>query len=385
MKKKIYLSDFGVSDTVGFLPDGDPMPTLSGEHECVRSALNLPNLLMSGRIRKIIEGLNNEWVFDGIAKEQLEEAMRCFSYLGHAYVWGEPGPVDCIPSNLARPWVHIATQLERPPVLSYASYALHNWRLRDISQPHDLNNIMIFQDFMAGEDEKWFIMIHVAIEAAAGPVISNLIKAYNFLTMERTIEDYMIVEYLRNAEEGLKKIYSILKRTPEHCDPYIYYHRVRPYIHGWMSKDPEFPYPDGIAYEGVDLFAGQKMKFRGETGAQSAIVPLLDALFSIEHENDMLKEYLLEMRHYLPKGHRALIEQVEKYPCIREYTKTSPDAKAAMDDCIKVMNDFRTYHLELAATYIHKQASAGGSNSTEVGTGGTPFMKYLKKHRDETV
>ena len=41
-------------------------------------------------------------------------------------------------------------------------------------------------------------------------------------------------------------------------------------------------------------------------------------------------------------------------------------------------------HLEYAGTYIHQQSQLnnpfGRGGSTITGTGGTPFMKYLKKH-----
>jgi len=35
-------------------------------------------------------------------------------------------------------------------------------------------------------------------------------------------------------------MYATLKRMPERCDPYIYFHRVRPYIHGWKNH-PDLP------------------------------------------------------------------------------------------------------------------------------------------------
>jgi hypothetical protein len=37
------------------------------------------------------------------------------------------------------------------------------------------------------------------------------------------------------------------------------------------------------------------------------------------------------------------------------------------------------------ASYIFRQAQTDANNPHAVGTGGTPFMPYLKKHRDETA
>ena len=53
--------------------------------------------------------------------------------------------------------------------------------------------------------------------------------------------------------------------------------------------------------------------------------------------------------------------------------------------CIEGIDRFRSLHLEYAATYIFRQAQTDDKNPHAVGTGGTPFMPYLTKHRDETA
>ena len=59
-----------------------------------------------------------------------------------------------------------------------------------------------------------------------------------------------------------------------------------------------------------------------------------------------------------------------------------------MNECLDEMTKFRSQHIKYANDYIHAQSrnpkyfSSGGS--TIRGTGGTPFMRYLRKHRDET-
>jgi len=77
---------------------------------------------------------------------------------------------------------------------------------------------------------------------------------------------------------------------PDHCDPYVYFTRVRPYIHGWKDNPAR---GGGVVYGGVSGNAPQL--FRGQTGSQSSIVPTMDALLGVGHENDPLKAYLDEL------------------------------------------------------------------------------------------
>lgn len=140
--------------------------------------------------------------------------------------------------------------------------------------------------------------------------------------------------------------------------------------------------PEGLIYEGE--YDNKPQFFRGETGAQSVIVPVLDAFLGISHENDLLRDYLDEMREYMPPKHRAFLEEIERLGPVRDFCAEMGGKTAKQfNDCVQNLQDFRTQHLEYAASYIHKQSQTK-KNSTAVGTGGTPFMKYLKKHRDET-
>ena len=104
--------------------------------------------------------------------------------------------------------------------------------------------------------------------------------------------------------------------------------------------------------------------------------------------NDNLRPYLNEMRNYMPPKHRKMIENVEEKSMAKEYIFKSKKLIHEYNQCLEEIRRFRAQHLEFAASYIHKQSKAktafGTGGSTFRGTGGTPFMRYLKKHRDET-
>lgn len=377
------LSIFGIDADHGFLPADDPLRELSSHYAAWEEVAHaLPKLIVAGCLRRTIDGLPRLTAGALDDPRALRRAMMLLSYLGHGYVWCAGDAAERIPENIAVPWFQIAAQLGRPPVLSYASYAIDNWGRIDRKRPIELENLTILQNFLGGADEDWFILIHVDIEAKAAQAMRAIPTA---IAAAAKKDAATLTTELMEISASLTAMTATLKRMPDYCDPYIYYHRVRPYIHGWKNNPA---LPNGILYDGVNDFKGKPQTFRGETGAQSGIIPALDATLGVAHQKDELREYLMEMRDYMPSGHRAFVQAVERQSAIREFVTGDGDGEASLTDaynsCLRGMEEFRSIHLEYAASYIFRQAQESCTNPNAVGTGGTPFMPYLKKHRDET-
>ena len=359
----------------GFLPN-KISTLLSNEFDDVEHiAKNLPKILANNQIEDEVLNLETEKDISNLSIDELERAMLLYSYIGHGYIWGGTSIEKVIPKNISKTWYKISQKLDRPPILSYASYALNNWKLQDVNKPFDLENIRILQNFLGGMDEDWFIMIHIAIEHEAKEILNNLKTYYLDKNEDQS--------YLENALVSIKKINQIMNRMPEKCDPFIYYNRVRPYIFGWKNNPAT---PNGVIYEGVEEYGATPQLFRGETGAQSSIVPALDALLGVTHSNDPLKDYLDEMRLYMPEEHRNLLNDLDQWSENNRSKSIREDSSVLLsDEIIKEVHTFRNKHLEYARIYIHEQSLSNQNNSNVVGTGGTPFMKYLDKHLQETV
>jgi indoleamine 2,3-dioxygenase len=386
----LSLSEYDVSAEQGFLPQ-EPRENLPDCPALNHLGHELPKLLSSRTARRYIDqqrellpSIPSTW-----RAEDYRAAMRILSFAGHAYVWEIPGqPVATLPPQLARPWYEVGQKLGRPPVLSYASYALDNWRRLDRTQPIRLDNIVLLQNFLGGLDEEWFVVVHIQIEREAGPGLAGLLRAMNGAAEDKEDEVLIGLNSLAAAQTAMR---DSLLRMKERCDPYVYYNRVRPYIHGWKNSPT---LPNGLTYEGVGSYAGQPQQFRGETGAQSSIVPCLDAGLGIAHAPDLLTQYLQEMRDYMPRRHHAFIQVLERAtddrgrPLLAGYVRDrkahTPNLWTAYCACIDLLAQFREIHIGYADSYIHRQHQTRESNPTAVGTGGTPFMQYLQKHLDET-
>jgi indoleamine 2,3-dioxygenase len=378
------LSDHDMTPERGFLCSYDAADILlpSEFDPAVEAAVALPRTLLTGRVRSHLEQLPvlDLKAFCAEASEaEIRTAMVRYSFMVQAYVWGERDAPRSLPAGLAVPIWALAKRLGQQPLLPYSSYVLDNWDRLDRKGPIALDNIFMIQNFLAGQDEAWFVLVHVAIEARAGemlsliPVLVDAADKNDARTVETT---------LAQVNRVWDDVNAIFDRMPERCDPYIYFHRVRPYIHGWKDNPA---LGAGLIYEGVAETGGKPQAFRGQTGSQSTIVPSMDALLGIGHAEDPLRTFLDELHTYRPPAHRKFVDAVRASSQLRAFIQKSgsPILRELYNDCVARLARFRTRHLEYAASYIARQAKDSVGNDTDVGTGGTPFMKYLKKHRDE--
>lgn len=87
------------------------------------------------------------------------------------------------------------------------------------------------------------------------------------------------------------------------------YSSFRTFIFG-ITKQSMFP--RGVVYEGVTTASpNTRLAFRGESGANDSIIPLLDIFLGIPYPHTPLTDILLDFRKYRPGNHREFLEWVK--------------------------------------------------------------------------
>ncbi len=348
----------------GFLPETDPLaafPPNSPYAALDEIGRDLPSLLHDKAFRTYARALRIPRWESPVAEETLPQLRLYYvrvGFLASAYV-NQVGaePATALPRNIAEPLVDVTRRLGRPPILSYDGYALYNWKRFRKDEPIRLGNIDTIQNFVHMYDEHWFILVHVEIEATAADILAAIADVKRKLADDAEAD---LRQELWRIENALRRQVETLKRIPEHMDSRLYYKTFRPYIR-FFEK---------VTYEGVDQ---APMQFRGETGAQSSIMPTLVAFMKIPHRRSLLTEHLDDMRNYMPAPHRALITEVDALPDIR-----SAKHKEPYNAILDAMAAFRRIHYGWAQEYINRWTD------DPRGTGGTPYMQWLRQMLVET-
>lgn len=362
----------------GFLINPDP-PVRIGDRidfpplaKVEALAAELPDLLQSRTLRKTLENLAivdlsplNLETLDCCLAERL---MQIYSYFASAYVYAIPDePARCIPAGVAVPLVQLGHRVERPPILSYSNYVLNNWQKIDPNGGIRVDNLRLIQPFLGNGDEAWFVLIHVDIEARAADALQQLQAAARAVKHN---DAAALETALTSMHESVSEMIVTFRRMPEGCDSDVYYFAVRPYIFGFND----------IIYQGVAEYGETPQLFRGQTGAQSSIVPALVAGLGLKHEQTGLTDHLNVMKAYMPKPHREFVAQMA-HAGIRDFVLDSADNSAlveAYNECLRKVTEFRSQHYHFATEYIARKVSS------PLGTGGTVFMDWLKQLITET-
>jgi len=352
-------------------------------------------------IQALIHTLNSqdptEAEKDSLAQD-LVMLFRDYQYLKMGYLFesvhhGDASASPKLPSNIAQPLVLLADVFQQKPWLEYASgYVLVNSQFQQVITADKVN---LIRQWHGGRDEFYFQTVHSIIEWETPELfaaIADVIEAVE------SANELQITAGMRQGIAITRKMLAGLKQMTKLSRPAYYSSDVRPQIQGLVGNCGEgklFP-EAGVYFEAQSLAANQESgvyinDIRGQTGAQSSIIPLLDNFLGITDfyapGHNPLTNMLREFRYYRPRPHTALLELVEsehKRLNLRHTLKNKVPLLLA--EWTQVVAQFREFHFFLAMAYIVKPGKAAPkTQSRAVGTGGSPTPSYLPQHVKESL
>ncbi|XP_006113319.2 indoleamine 2,3-dioxygenase 1 [Pelodiscus sinensis] len=389
-----HLEEFHVSEECGFvLPD--PLAQLPDYYApWTNVAANLPHLVETQQLRGEVAKMPLLSARHLRGHRQLRLAHLALGVITMGYVWQGGGrqPAKILPRVLAVPFCAVSARLGLPPILVYADCVLANWKKRDPRGPLSIGNLDTLFSFPGGDSSKGFFLVSLLVEVAATPglqAIPTIVKAVlrqDLCSVHTALQDVALA--ICRMQEAFTLIH-------EHVDPGLFFRTLRIYLAGW--KDSSLM-PEGLVYEGVWEAPRQ---FSGGSAAQSSTLQCFDILLGIPHSTaqGFSAEYLRRMRDYMPAAHRAFIQTLASGPSLRQFALVTGDAglRAAFNQCVAALAALRSYHIQVVTKYItipagrcRAEQQLGGcvqegvSVRSDMGTGGTDFMRFLKAIRDST-
>lgn len=327
-----------------------------------------------------------------------------------------------LPPSITVPLLAVSTHLEVPPVATYA--ALNLWNFSSSTADFtDLDSLCALHTFTGTKDESWFLCVSVAMEAQGAYIIPRMLKASSsipsrdFDTITAALEELSIC---------IKQVGALLDRMREHCDPMVFYHKIRPFLAGSKNMGAA-GLPRGLFYDEGDG-RGSWQRWRGGSNGQSSMIQFWDVVLGVTHTSEGCssphaggageKGFHEEVRDYMPGGHRRLLEHAARSGSIRALAMlpTSGPEHARMQEAYaaaaRALTEFRNQHLGVITSYIvipskkpwrvgpkktvnlatmstrqqseRKDAGRESADKELTGTGGTALLPFLKQSRDET-
>ena len=390
--KKYTDGFFEINSKNGFLPIKQPLKKLPARYSVLQNLIDelpilkedkTPGILSKeGGIENSIKKLPNylkkvETETDPFICQAL---FRSYSFLSSAYTLapahftflekGKYGKANTLlPKQLAQPFVSVSKKLDVYPWLDYHyAYSLGNYSKYNSDGGFNWENLGMAAKFSGMDDERGFIMLHVDINQYSPQLVKSVINAMGSKNNDQ------LNKSLSLAVDSMRKI-NERRQLMWQASRWKHYNDFRVFIMGIKGNDEIFG--DGVVYEGV---SEEPKKYRGQTGAQDNIIPLMDIFSGIinNYPKNELTHYLKDLRSYRPKCIQNFLEDVRLFfttsnNSILNQIKANKNFRS-LEILLELLEEiylFRNGHWQFVQRYIMQNTLYPKA------TGGTPIISWI--------
>ena len=323
-------------------------------------------VLLSAVAHSYVNGALVPWEFFNLDLDEVE------FHAGAASTNAEPATE--LPRVISAPWLHACERLGLPPVYVATGMDLWNHTLELPTAPWFWPEPAALLDTFGlriattgGAAEVAFHAVPFAIQVQLAHLLPALIDAPDDVARRRW---RTLAALCGETAAALRRCLSLLQQVAPRLDPAEFYDVYRPLLGGWDAR--------GLVLRGT----GTTTRAKGPSAGQTALLILLDVVLGVAHKEET-RAFQLEMRTgYLPRPHRALLEDVAadvaRSGSLRAAAADAA-APAALRDAhrraIDALAAFRSFHLGMATKYLRR---------TDKGTGASDFRSMLKEAVEST-
>ncbi|KAJ7759341.1 Indoleamine 2,3-dioxygenase [Mycena maculata] len=426
--------DFDVDNRTGFMPPQAPPSRLPSEWEAWELVLDgaiAEGLQLGDKpgLSEVEMGRSESWrkrvrelpvlPISALVRSEtnLRRAHLVLAWTMHFYIHSLPPDVPVvIPSPITIPLFQICTQLQLPPVLTYADTVLYNWTLKTPSHKPTpaLDNLQSQTLFTGTNDEQEFYLTSARMELRGVEALELMRATMDEAFVGDDLAMRRITTYLEKLATVIDDLKTLIATVREGCDPTAFYTAIRPWFRGadsdpakrkWefegLESDPSWAYPSELS---------------GPSAGQSSLIHALDMFLGVDEFSHSAaltgssaaqtkkSAFLVRMQLYMPRHHRNFLNHLAANPRpLREIVTGAGDAKllGAYNAAVGALKRFRDYHITIVTSYIiqparraaalrakgegEATAASEGAEAPLKGTGGTELAKFLKAVRDRTA
>lgn len=385
---------FNVSGKHGFLPIKEPLFVLPSKYNELQSVIDRLHVKQDGGIL----GIPNEIVtavslvpnYKELVQEEsdtyvLQALYRAYTFITSGFTLelsyqefiksGNYGVArGILPANIAEPLVAVSNKLEAYPWLDYHyAYSHGNYIKKDVSKGLHWSNLDMACKFVGTSDEIGFIMVHVYISEVTPELVDSVME-YGKANDIKSIYKFSVCnKHLKTAGIIMQEM-NKRRREMWSASKHENYNDFRVFIMGIKGNDKIFP--NGLTYE--NCFDNVPQFYRGQTGAQDSIIPMMDIFTGIVdyYPDNQLTQYLLDLRSYRPVCIQNFFNDLREYykeHNIFEQLKRDNNYEGLIY-LLKIVDEvylFRNGHWQFVQKYIMSNTKYAFA------TGGTPITTWL--------